>query len=174
MLTTKSGVLIIMRSSRDDSGFTLIEMVCVISLLTILMLIAVPALADFGENQTLEITARTLAIDLRKSQQLAITSGWTKLIEFRGDNNHHPGYRLKKGKTNEYILVTLPEGISYYYNNFPKVDAVRTLKFLRSGAPNPGGTVALQNKAGKILYIIVAPATGRVRVSKLPPANWEQ
>ena len=170
----KSGSLITIGRAKNENGFTLIEMVCVISLLTILMLIAVPAMADFGKNQALEVAARTLAIDLRKSQQLAITSGWTQLVEFRGDPHYHPQYCLKDGKTNESNLVKLPEGINYYYNNFPKIDSVRTLKFMRSGAPNSGGTVALQNKTGKILYIIVAPATGRIRVSNLPPASWEQ
>jgi prepilin-type N-terminal cleavage/methylation domain-containing protein len=164
----------ILKDLKNEFAFTLIEVLCVISLLALLTMIAVPALAGFGENQSLEIAARALANDMRKSQQKAITFGWTQLIEFRGDNNHYPEYRLKDGNTNEYTLIRLPEGISYYYNNFPRDSSVRTLKFMRSGAPNPGGTVGLRNRSGKILYIIVAPATGRVRISELPPANWEQ
>jgi len=156
----------------DEQAFTLAELLCVIGLLSLLLLIAVPAMADLGANRSLEIAARTMAIDLRKTQQKAITAGWSQYVEFRKDARGNDIYRLKDGKTSEYVNISLPEGITIQANNFPLSGSVRTLRFMRSGAPVPGGTVTLQNRAGKILYVIVTPGTGRVRVSETPPENW--
>jgi len=141
----------------------------VVALLGMVVLIAAPAVTEMGKNQTLEIAARNLAFDMRKSQQKAITAGWTQTIEFR---DHLNEYRLKDGKTGDYIKVDYPEGIYVCANNFPGTGSLRTLSFTRSGAPNQGGTLALENSTGKILYIILTPATGRVRVSEQPPDNW--
>jgi len=156
----------------EETAFTLVELLCVIGLLSLLLIIAVPALADYGANRSLEIAARTMAIDLRKTQQKAITSGWSQIVEFRKDIKGNDIYRLKDGKTSKYVNIALPEGVRIQANNFPLSDSIRSLKFMRSGAPIPGGTVTLQNRAGKVLYVIVTPGTGRVRVSEAPPENW--
>lgn len=148
-----------------EQAFTLVELLCVIGLLSLLLLIAMPAMADFGTSRNLEIAARTMAIDLRKTQQKAITSGWSQVVEFRTDAGGKDIYRLKDGKTSDYVNISLPEGISIQANNFPLSGSVKTLIFTRNGAAIPGGTVTLQNKSGKKMSVIVTPGTGRVRVS---------
>jgi prepilin-type N-terminal cleavage/methylation domain-containing protein len=158
--------------SGGERAFTLVELICVLALLALLLAVAAPAMAGFGTNRNLEITARAMATDFRKSQQKAITCGWTQLIEFRKDAAGLDLYRLKDGKTGKYTTVKLAEGIRIQSNNFPLVSSIRTLAFQRSGAPNSGGTVVLENKTGKRLYLIVTPATGRVRISESPPENW--
>ncbi len=155
-----------------EQAFTLVELICVIGLLSLLLLIAVPAMADFGAQRSLEIAAHTMAIDLRKTQQKAIAYGWSQLVEFRKDAGGNDIYRLKDGKTGNFVNIALSEGISIQANNFPLSGSVRTLSFLRSGAPNSGGTVTMKNRSGKLLYVIVTPGTGRVRVSETPPVNW--
>jgi prepilin-type N-terminal cleavage/methylation domain-containing protein len=157
----------------SEQAFTLVELLCVIGLLSLLLLIAVPAMADFGTNRNLEIAARTMATDLRKTQQKAITAGWSQYVEFRTDARGKDIYRLKDGKTSEYVNISLPEGISIQANNFPLSASVKTMYFSRCGSPHPGGTVTLQNRSGQLLYVIVTPGTGRIRVSETPPANWK-
>lgn len=154
---------------KSEKGVTLVELVCVIMLIGIIVVIAVPSLADFGQKRNLEMAARTLAIDMRKIRQKAITTGWNHKIEMRiyGDD-----YIIKDGKTSEQQEITLPPGISYRSNNFPIEYGRRVLSFGRSGAPNSGGTVALTNSAEDVLYVIVTPATGRVRIDDRPPAHW--
>lgn len=172
----KNGILLKLNANncfQGNDGFTLVELLCVITLFTLFLMIAVPAMADVGSNRNLEIAARTLATDLRKTQQKAITSGWSQYVEFRKDAGGNDIYRLKGGKSNEYLELTLPEGISIKANNFPFSSSVRTCKFTRNGAPIPGGTITLQNRSGKALYVIVTPATGRVRISEVPPENWK-
>lgn len=155
-----------------QKAFTLVEILCVIGLLSLMALIAVPALVDFGTNRNLEIAARTMATDLRKTQHKAITAGWSQYVEFRKDSGGKDIYRLKDGKTSKYVNISLPEGVSIKANNFPLSGSVKTMYFSRSGAANPGGTVTLQDRTGQLLYVIVTPGTGRVRVSETPPENW--
>ncbi len=154
---------------RNEKGFTLIELICLVMLLGIIIAIAAPALADFGQKRSLDLAARAMVIDIRKTRQKAITTGWSQLIEMR---TNHDDYNIKDGKTNETELVALPPDVSYRSNNFPLKDGYRLLSFSRSGAPNSGGTVSLTNRSGDVLYIIVTPATGRVRIDDQPPAHW--
>ncbi len=153
----------------NNKGFTLVELLCVLMLIGMISLIAAPAVADMGRKRNLELAARAMAIDMRKAQQKAITAGWTQLIEMRTTVND---YVIKDGKSSERRRVPLPEGVSYRSNNFPLVGGNRLLSFSRSGAPNSGGTVGLTNTAGDVIYVIVTPATGRVRISREPPSGW--
>lgn len=154
---------------KSEKAFTLVELICVITLLGIIILIAAPALSGRASGRDLELTARTMAMDMRKSQQKAITTGWTQIIEFRRSAGD---YVLIDGKTSERVIVKLPEGIRYVTINFPETNRVPRLFFRYTGAPNQGGTVSLENEKDDMYYIIVAPATGRVRISQTPPESW--
>ncbi len=153
---------------KSETGFTLVELVCVIALLSLIVLIATPAVTGMGRGRNLELAARGMAMDMRKAQQKAITVGWTQLIEMRLSVND---YRVTDGKTGERYTVKLPEGVRYSSTNFPSGSGYPLLSFQRSGAPNQGGTVALIAENDQLIYIIVTPATGRVRISDQPPSN---
>ncbi len=152
-----------------EQAFTLIELVCVVALIGLLVMIATPAIQDQGQRRNLDIAARTMATEMRKLQQRAITAGCGQIIEFVSNTR----YRVIDGKTEERYNVELPEGITRRAINFPQSDNVHYLRFNYNGSPSSGGTVSLQNSAGDVLYVIVAPATGRVRISEDPPEHWE-
>lgn len=153
---------------KQERGLTLVELLCLLALLGLIMAVAAPAVSSISDNRNLELAARGLASDLRRIQQKAITSGYEQRVEFRLFVND---YRIRDLSSGERITVKLPEGISYRSANFPSGSGHPTLIFHRSGAPGQGGTVGLTNEKGDVLYIIVTPATGRVRISSSPPGS---
>ncbi len=151
-----------------DQGFSLVELIIVIALIGLLTAVVVPAISTLSSSGNLNIAARELAIDLRMARQKAITSGSLQKIEFRIYNDD---YRVRDTGSNEAYTVKLPEGVIYRSVNFPADGSYPQVSFYRSGAPGRGGTVCLADQAGRSVYVIITPATGRVRVSKLPPEN---
>ncbi len=146
----------------------MVELLFVLALIGILVAVAAPAVKGPGQRHNLEIAARTMATEMRKAQQRAITAGRGQIIEFRVDDR----YRVIDGKTQETYFIYLPEGVSYQGVNFPFSGSVRFLRYNYNGSPSSGGTVVLENNFGEVIYVIVTPATGRVRVSNDPPDHW--
>jgi prepilin-type N-terminal cleavage/methylation domain-containing protein len=157
---------------KEERAFTLVELLCVVALLGLLAMIAMPAVQDAGRRRPLEIAARSLATDMRRCQQTAIVSGSGRCLEFLLYSNIYH-YRIKNCSTSETERISFPEGITYRSATFPTSGGIPRLRFNPDGAPNAGGTVVLQNKRGDILYVIITPATGRVRISDKPPDHWD-
>ncbi len=156
---------------KSEFAFTTVELLCVLAILALLTAAAVPALAGWGQERTLELAARTIALDMRRLQQAAITSGLTCCMQFY-EFQHN--YRRLDYAADETRRIYLPAGITIQSVNFIYSGGTHNLCFLRSGAPNRGGTVCIRNERGDRRYIIVTPATGRVRISKDPPDHWEK
>lgn len=157
---------------REERAFTLVELLCVVALIGLLTMIAMPAVQDVSRKRPLEIAARSLATDMRRCQQTAIVTGGGRCLEFLLYSNVYH-YRIKNCSTSETEKISFPEGITYRSTTFPTSGGIPRLRFSPDGAPNAGGTVVLQNKRGDILYVIVTPATGRVRISDKPPDHWD-
>lgn len=151
---------------KGQAGYTLVELLLVIFLLAMFSALAYPLLAEAGSGRQLEVTARALAADMRRSRHRAIALGHTQRLEFRV---HNDDYHLRDAVEGRLDTIKLPPGITYLAVNFPASGGYRLLSFNRNGAPNRGGTVALADGSGRVLYVIVAPATGRVRVDDEPP-----
>ncbi len=148
-----------------QSGLTLIELICVLAILSLVFLVGVMPGIHRGGKHRLETAAWHLVSEMRLARQSAISTGITSQIQFRRFNDDYKVFSPEKNYT-----VKLPEGIDYGYINFPVVAGFNLLEFKNTGAPNRGGTVGLKNKQDDRLYIIVTPATGRIRVdSTLPP-----
>lgn len=126
--------------------------------------LAAVAMGGLSDRWRLEEAAWRLAADMRLARQLAISTGKDARFEFRWEQGDYRMF-LPEEKT----TVELPEGISYTYNNFTADGGVRKFLISPLGAPSPAGTVGFKNRRGAKLYVIIAPATGRVRISKTPP-----
>jgi prepilin-type N-terminal cleavage/methylation domain-containing protein len=148
-----------------QSGVSLMELLVVMFLLSLILLIAGMPLINLVTGSKLQATARELASNMRLAQREAISRGLACWIRFYESGNYRLSIPDDKG---EYIhkLVQLPNGITVH-RNLPT-----DLYFLPTGAPSMGGTVILESEQGEKLYVILTPATGRVRVSEEPP-EWD-
>ncbi len=149
---------------RKNQGYTLIELLCVLCLLTVVIGMAYPSFLRPLANVKLKADARQLAWVIRSSRQEAINTGVARSIKFYTLDENNQKYRVVGGKT--YCLA---ERIHFVgTTNFPlAADQLRTCVCYPSGACS-GGTAVLSNGYEK-LYVIVNPIAGRVRISRDPP-----
>jgi len=147
---------------KSSNGFTLIELVSVITILGLLSIIVVPDFKKTFGKYKLEVAAQELAQNIRLTQQKSITEGVSYKIVF--DLNRKDNYQMLSGRQGK--LIKLPSGVYFDWTTYSEVD--KTLVFYPTGAPNRGGTIAITN-GKETLYVIVSIATGRVRIGQTPP-----
>ncbi|MDI3311325.1 MAG: prepilin-type N-terminal cleavage/methylation domain-containing protein [Thermoanaerobacterium sp.] len=144
----------------NESGLTLIELITVVSIFSIIVLIAVPK-TDFFNAKTSEMRLKMLAYelisDIRYVQYKNIYENESLYLSIQTDHKGYyinkPGTMVKRVKTKKF-----PDGITMYSDNSAQIS------FSNQGAPIPGGcTISLLN-SNKRLDITILPATGRVMI----------
>lgn len=151
---------------KDETGLTLLELIVVIAILGMVAAIAIPQYNKVLDNVRLESDAKKMASVLQYARQEAVNSGADQVIYFYPQSTK---YSVLHGDT-----YWFNSGITYGgIPNFKKKDLKPACIFTPSGVPSHAGTATLQNRQGKVLYIIVSAVAGRVRVSDSPPKSWE-
>lgn len=156
----------------DNRGFTIIEVLFTVVLMSILLGIAVPDLRDFHARHELRVAAQQMASNIRGFQQEA----WSTRSEgLTPENNSFivtfwPGiekYKLERTGNGAWSrVVVFNAGVDLMSTSFKSDKLIIGL----SGVSTLGGTVYLQSKrTGDLLHVIVTSRTGRVRVSQKPP-----
>ena len=149
---------------RRVAGYTLIELLAVLALLSLLTALAVPHFADRSQWH-LDIASRRMAADLRLLRQTAINSGISCRVDFYIYHNHYT-LRLPEGSRSVNFREEVQFDGTTTFDGTPPV-----LSFNHLGRPHRGGTIILKT-SNAYRYIIVTPVTGRVRVSQTPPQHW--
>ena len=141
-------------------GVTLIELLLVMALIGIIMTMAFPSMQPLLSKQTLKSDANKLAWTLRSTRQKAITTGKPQMVKFYlSDMYYYDGE-----------LIKLSDGIHFYIgNSFYNEQLGKICSFTSCGTPSQSGTITMKDKHQHIIYIIVNPVGGRVRVSTEPP-----
>ena len=146
-------------------GFTLIEVVAVMAVMLVAAAIAVPVLDGPLDDARLYTDARQMANVLRSARQQAISSMETTTVIF------YPASARYKvaGKPSS----TLQSGVQFVGGTTftTRLGSMPTCVFAPTGAPGSGGTGTLTN-GHKLMYVIVNPVAGRVRLSETPPDGW--
>ncbi|MCP2239334.1 prepilin-type N-terminal cleavage/methylation domain-containing protein [Thermoanaerobacterium thermosaccharolyticum] len=146
-----------------ERGFTYIELITVISILSIIVLITVPK-TDFFDSKTSEMRLRMVAYelisDIRYVQYKNIYENESLYLTLQSDHKgyfiYKPGAMVKRIKTK-----ILPDGITVYWNIH---ENPLEISFSDQGAPIPGGcTISLFNSNKKV-EITILPATGRTMI----------
>jgi len=156
---------------KNCKGFTLIEVVAVVSVIGILLLIAVPNVFSINQQWILEATARQMVEDIRWAQHLAIVEGRSynfeihlsqKYYRIRPENKVEPS--VKTVELNPSIVrlsSTLPR--AGYGGEFTDY---RILTYSPTGNPGQTGSIILETRNGKSLTITVAVGTGRAKIKR--------
>ena len=147
---------------KNQSGFTLVELIIVIALIAILMSVAVPRL-PMSSHRQLELAASRLASDLRLIRSEAIASGVKCKITFFTNEKYYI-VTLADGSDR----VDLPEEITSFTTNIITKDEDHDKNpythFTELGTIYGSGTITLQTKDKETRSIIIAPVYGRVKI----------
>jgi prepilin-type N-terminal cleavage/methylation domain-containing protein len=156
------------RSTNHNKGYTLIELMVVVGIISLLLGLVISGLDYLIQWNKLNTAAALLSSELKNTQSRAFYEGAYYKIEFYAtfDCPTLNKYRIYK-QTELYKEIKL-ESVELFKTNFTN----NKVFFYPNGVPSMGGTVTLKNKRGKILYVIMTPVTARVRVSPEPPENW--
>lgn len=147
----------------NNLGFTLIEVMIVLVIISISVALAVPNFNKILGTYQLDISAREMVSDIRDLQQTAVKkqiSTYSITWDIGSDK-----YLLCNTSFTAYKTVNLPSSVDLVPNG-----ELNKLGFTTSGIPigGIGGTIHLKDKfTGKDKYVKV-DTLGRVRVSETP------
>jgi len=149
---------------RCKRGFTLVELIVSVAILSILALVLAPRIqAPLGE-MTLNATAQQIAQDLRRTQQLAVTNGESYRFEIHLANrvyNVRPQNPLKSA----LFTVRINRPITSVTSNFMDIGGGwRGITYTPTGIPGQTGEIVITDSRGRGRAIVVAVATGRAEV----------
>jgi len=150
-------------STNRNKGYTLIELMVVVVLISLLLGLGINGLNYLIQLNKLNISAALLSSELKNTQSRAFYEGVYYKLQFWPTLDRYRVYRQT-----ELITDIILKDIDLFNTNFTN----NNLYFYPSGVPSMGGTITLKNKRGKVLYVIMTPVTARVRVSPEPPENW--
>jgi prepilin-type N-terminal cleavage/methylation domain-containing protein len=151
------------RSNNRNKGYTLIEVVVVVVIVSLLLGLSLNGLYNLIQWSKLNRAAAILSSELKNTQSRAFYEGVYYKLQFWPTLDRYRIY-----KQTELVEDIILNDIDLFNSNFTDDN----LYFYPSGVPSMGGTVTLKNKRGKILYVIMTPVTARVRISTEPPDNW--
>ena len=155
-----------------DKAFTLIELMVVLSVLSILTLLIIPQFDALMNKVALKQVAYQMAADFNYVKQKSINNSGTGLPKVLIVSSANSYYIYAKPLTIERQV-----NLSEIYNNRVRILSYNgtqsELSFNYLGTPIKCGTVTLKNSDGDFMYVIVSAVIGRIRVDDVPPASWE-
>jgi prepilin-type N-terminal cleavage/methylation domain-containing protein len=159
-----------MSQTRRDGGFTLIEMMVVVGLVSMLAALGVGAWRSWSEAEGQKGAATDLQTVLRQTQVRAVTEGQNFCVKFDTVANSYTVYRFGCAPTgNVKVSGPFKVGDRLQVSNvsFASVApaASTELTFKASGSATPGGLTITRTGSTKVYTLAVEGLTGRVSVS---------
>ena len=157
-------------SAGRGNGFTVIEIIIVVVILSIVALAAVPMLSSAGTMQ-IRAAANMIAADIEYAKSMAISGGQDYSVVF---DQNADSYRIED-QSNNIIPHPVKKGFNYIVDfqndsRLGRVDivwanfnATAVVTFDSLGSPDNGGMVTMQAN-GTAVVIKVEPITGYISI----------
>jgi len=144
-----------MALKNNFKGFTVLELVVIMFVLSIMALIAVPNVRSSINNYRLSCFERIIMTDIRYAQQQSSVNWRESRVYFSNTNRM---VYVKQGpkiiKSDKY-----PVSVKLYHTNFSN----NQIEFNEFGNPSKGGSIHISCGSHKHT-ITVLPVTGRVKI----------
>ncbi|HEU4797729.1 MAG TPA: prepilin-type N-terminal cleavage/methylation domain-containing protein [bacterium] len=163
-----------MAKLRPQDGFSLIELVVVVSIAAVVMAVLTPGIRQSSDIFTLRRAASLAVVELRTAQAIATNNGVDVIFEFYTNASGVPsgirywagGGELRRVEPPEWPRIIEIRHSSGLVNCvLPADPGHKCLTFKPLGSVDNAGEVKLRVRdSGPEWQIEIAPATGRVRV----------
>ena len=150
--------------NKSAKGFSLIELLIVMTIAATLMSIAVPTYYKYRDNSNLRETARDISGDIQLYKQRAVAENVRYRMIFDVDNNR---YTVQKQTTSGWVAVVTNKAI--YRSDYPikiygsTTFTSNTITFQTRGTTNAGKLIIRHEKRHSEADIITS-MMGRVRI----------
>ncbi len=151
----------------SPTGFTLLEAIIVLAIMTMFFAVSLPVFSRFMENAKLEMGARSVVSALRTARGYAITNNTVYYVFFVTIDNK-PSYYISS--SDEAVpaapvdvvdkVYKLPAGI--LFNPLTGFTGSRAV-FKSTGEVDAAGTVTIKDSRGNVTTVSVEKTTGRAR-----------
>jgi prepilin-type N-terminal cleavage/methylation domain-containing protein len=158
---------------KGQQGFSLVEMLTVVSIMGILMAIAIPSIRQAQQNAVYRGEARTIGSMMREARSRTVSLNREHRVRFNltaGANN----YRLEQGNASSgstawATIVTdrgvMPTMVVLAQAGCLGAAPIFTVSFNSNGSADSPCTINVQTTAGVTMHTVtVTQNTGRVRI----------
>ena len=146
---------------RKNGGFTLVEVLVYISIITILFTIVFNILQNQRQKQEFTIQKRNISQFIRKIQQYAQYNKKEYILDFRISENIAYFVDKENGKEDIIGKLEISKNISYMTNNNDK-NADFKRKTTNEGNFEKGFSIYLLDKKGKKIYCYIEDYDGDI------------
>jgi prepilin-type N-terminal cleavage/methylation domain-containing protein len=146
-------------------GFSLTELMIVISIMGLLLAVSSPALSRFVANYRLSAAASQMAMNMRAARSAAVNKNINVVFIFDQDAGEYHfledtnGNGIADAGERETSVQTLPPGVTIDDYTVPQ----QSITFSSKGSTADGGTIVMTGRSGQ-LQIRVYSGTGNVAV----------
>lgn len=145
----------VLKCKSTKYGYTLLELLVVVALITIVLSVGIPSLQIiFNTKEKKELME--FKRDIIFARNSAVVENKIFILSLDNENNC---YRILKADKITIIVkdVKFSNGIIMKQNNFNNL-----IKFLPTGAPSDAGTISMTNRKKQKIEITITPATGKI------------